>query len=166
VGETLQERAFLTAEDGLICLGTLVAQTDDQICIILGCSVPLLLRPNPNGQYRIVGSCYVHGLMDGESLLGPLPTCYKSIYQFDSSSGLVGHAFLNHQTDEIQTEDPRLGPLPENWQRQTHKDEKFWTLFYNEKTGDGKESSDAPDPRLTTKALKELGVNLVDIQLV
>ncbi|KAJ2903499.1 hypothetical protein MKZ38_009721 [Zalerion maritima] len=47
----------------------------DQIWIISGCRIPLVLRPNsrtgPSGMYRIVGTAYVHGIMNGEYLTDP-----------------------------------------------------------------------------------------------
>ncbi|KAE9376548.1 hypothetical protein N431DRAFT_529685 [Stipitochalara longipes BDJ] len=43
----------------------------DLICILFGCSVPVILRKIPNngkGLYNFIGECYVHGIMDGEAL--------------------------------------------------------------------------------------------------
>ena len=40
-------------------------QLDDYLAIVLGAPIPLVLRPVGDG-YRIVGSCYIHGLMDGQ----------------------------------------------------------------------------------------------------
>lgn len=40
----------------------------DIICLILGASVPFLLRPYGN-KYIFVGQCYVYGLMNGEGLV-------------------------------------------------------------------------------------------------
>lgn len=36
------------------------------VAVIRGCSVPLMLRENEDGTYRIVASCFVQGWMDGE----------------------------------------------------------------------------------------------------
>ncbi|KAF2143539.1 uncharacterized protein K452DRAFT_198784, partial [Aplosporella prunicola CBS 121167] len=38
----------------------------DRIAILLGGSVPFVLRPYRE-YYVIVGECYVHGIMDGEA---------------------------------------------------------------------------------------------------
>jgi hypothetical protein len=53
------------------------AKVDDVICILDGCSVPVVLRPcsrdmgtrtDERGSfYQFVGECYVHGMMDGEA---------------------------------------------------------------------------------------------------
>ncbi len=41
----------------------------DQICVLLGCNIPLILRQRKiEGTYEIVGECYLHGFMDGEAL--------------------------------------------------------------------------------------------------
>jgi hypothetical protein len=46
------------------------AQAGDQIFVLLGCDVPLLLRPSPgdDGTYRLIGDCYVPGIMKGEAM--------------------------------------------------------------------------------------------------
>lgn len=46
------------------------AEVGDQIAVLSGFPLPLLLRPSENGTFRIVGSCYVHGMMDGQALGG------------------------------------------------------------------------------------------------
>ncbi|KAF4628209.1 hypothetical protein G7Y89_g9940 [Cudoniella acicularis] len=41
----------------------------DTICILFGCSVPVVLRKvQGSDRYTFIGECYVHGIMDGESL--------------------------------------------------------------------------------------------------
>lgn len=47
------------------------AELDDQIAIVLGCPLPMLLRRVEGNTYRLVGSCYVHGMMDGQALTRP-----------------------------------------------------------------------------------------------
>lgn len=44
------------------------AEPEDALCIIWGCSVPVVLTPRPEGGYVLIGECYIHGLMDGELL--------------------------------------------------------------------------------------------------
>ncbi|KAL4941899.1 hypothetical protein BDV06DRAFT_212249 [Aspergillus oleicola] len=47
------------------------AKKGDKICIVSGCSVPIvLLKSSGQGQgsyYKMIGECYVHGMMDGEA---------------------------------------------------------------------------------------------------
>lgn len=40
----------------------------DQVWIMLGANVPLLLRQLPNGRHQVTGEAYIHGLMHGEAL--------------------------------------------------------------------------------------------------
>jgi hypothetical protein len=44
----------------------------DLVCVVLGCSVPLILRRVVGfGEHYInLGDAYVHGFMSGEALLG------------------------------------------------------------------------------------------------
>jgi hypothetical protein len=45
-------------------------QVGDLICILFGCSVPVVLRPS--GQvFQLVGECFVYGIMDSEALDRP-----------------------------------------------------------------------------------------------
>jgi hypothetical protein len=55
--------------DCLFGLGPSDVREDDVVCILFGCSVPVILRPNHDGTaHGFVGECYVHGKMDGEAL--------------------------------------------------------------------------------------------------
>lgn len=38
----------------------------DVLCILFGCHVPLVLRKKEQGYYQIIGTAYVHGVIDGE----------------------------------------------------------------------------------------------------
>jgi hypothetical protein len=55
---------FFVTSDGFMGYGP-ECRSDDVICILFGCSVPLILRPQ-NGGYVILGQCFVLGLMNGE----------------------------------------------------------------------------------------------------
>ena len=48
------------------------ARKNDHICIVYGCSVPVVLRklgpPDTISHWKLVGDAYVHGIMDGECL--------------------------------------------------------------------------------------------------
>ena len=164
VGTTLRGRTFFTTADGRIGVSARETQPGDQVCVILGCSLPLILRSTERGQYQIVGNCYVHGIMDGEALLGPLPAGFEGIFQIDSNTGDEHRAHID-RTGEIHVVDPRLGPLPENWRLESHESERFYSRFVNDKTGEDFDRR-AVDPRLTPQALKDRGVYLIDIELV
>ena len=53
-------------------IGSLPEETEigDLVCILLGCSVPVVLRKQEGVEhgYEFVGECYLHGLMDGEAM--------------------------------------------------------------------------------------------------
>jgi len=49
------------------------AQLGDIICIVFGCSVPVLLRKDLSDHgdyYRLIGEVYLHDMMDGQALFG------------------------------------------------------------------------------------------------
>jgi hypothetical protein len=50
------------------------AEKNDIICILFGCSVPVILREvEGEDRYIFIGECYAHGIMDGESLYVKMP---------------------------------------------------------------------------------------------
>ena len=62
-------RLALTSRERLTCCVPRESEDGDCISIILGCPTPFVLRPvEGQNHYRIVGSCYVHGLMDGQAV--------------------------------------------------------------------------------------------------
>ena len=64
----LADGPYKNPSDRLFGLAPEKAKVDDIICIILGCSVPVVLRKLENSEeYQFIGECYVHGMMDGEA---------------------------------------------------------------------------------------------------
>ena len=104
-----RKRSFFTTKEGYIGLAPKVTRPGDQVCILLGSSRPLVLRPTAHLQYQVVGECYIHGLANGEAFLGPLPDNYRIIHLYDKALMV----FVNDQTGIIQHNDPRL--KPEDW---------------------------------------------------
>ena len=51
--------------------------TDDVIAVLLGFDAPIILRLKANGCFEFVGEAYVYGLMNGEAILGPLPSGWQ-----------------------------------------------------------------------------------------
>jgi len=45
------------------------AEEGDYICVLLGCKVPVILRP-VGDKFKIIGDAYVNGFMNGEALNG------------------------------------------------------------------------------------------------
>jgi hypothetical protein len=50
------------------CLVPFWAKEGDFICQLIGCSVPVVLRPCGDGRYTYVGDCYVYRKMHGEMI--------------------------------------------------------------------------------------------------
>jgi hypothetical protein len=44
------------------------SQKGDMICILEGCTVPVVLRVRVEGDFFLVGDGYVHGIMDGQEM--------------------------------------------------------------------------------------------------
>ena len=60
-------RRLMTTNHGYLGLAVAATEPDDRICILAGCNTPLILRPR-GGYFRIIGECYVHGIMRGETV--------------------------------------------------------------------------------------------------
>ncbi|KAF7936570.1 uncharacterized protein EAE97_007936 [Botrytis byssoidea] len=60
-------RRLMTTNQGLIGMVSCRARKSDQVWILLGCSIPLILRKwEDNEGYQVIGECYLHGYMSGE----------------------------------------------------------------------------------------------------
>ncbi|KAH6714263.1 heterokaryon incompatibility protein-domain-containing protein [Leptodontidium sp. MPI-SDFR-AT-0119] len=58
----------------LFGLGSPAIKNGDLVCILFGCSVPVVLRKDHERKYyQIIGECYVYGMMDGEAIAGKAP---------------------------------------------------------------------------------------------
>jgi hypothetical protein len=66
-GITLYSHSLFITQAGMICLGSADAQPGDVVVILFGGTAPFLLRPVQNF-WRVVGSCYVHGIMEGQAV--------------------------------------------------------------------------------------------------
>ncbi|KAF2097656.1 hypothetical protein NA57DRAFT_58224 [Rhizodiscina lignyota] len=62
-------RRLSTTKKGYLAMAPAIAQPEDIICVLHGCSVPLVLRPRTGkATYEFIGECYVDGFMNGEAL--------------------------------------------------------------------------------------------------
>jgi hypothetical protein len=48
------------------------AQAGDLICVLVGASTPFFVIEMEDEYFRLVGECYIHGLIDGEAMDGLL----------------------------------------------------------------------------------------------
>jgi hypothetical protein len=62
---SLRKRKLVTIDAGYIAMVPENVQRGDVVAVLLGCNFPVLIRQC--GRYfRVLGECYVHGLMDGQ----------------------------------------------------------------------------------------------------
>ena len=155
-------RSFFTAVDGYIGLAPTATNPGDEVCILLGCQSPLVLRPCGDGSHKVVGECYIDGFMDGAACLGPLPSNWQWVARCFQEYSRDYPAFLNHQTGEFQIEDPRLGLLPAGWYISDHEQKDAYNISVNVETGE----ETWFDPRMTPEALTARGVEMREFRLV
>ena len=147
-------RSFLTTDEGYIGLGPEAAKSGDQICVLLGCTSPLILRRvgNNNSKYQVVGECYVHGLMNTEAFFGPLPGHIQPVLVYNAGLRQFSQAFADQRTEDVQREDPRIDALT----RRDHGIDKRHDKPEDDSNGDS----------TLTEVLKERGVALRVFELV
>ncbi|KAH6975568.1 hypothetical protein EDB80DRAFT_740684 [Ilyonectria destructans] len=63
-------RRFCISENGYFCLLPATSRKGDLISVLLGGEVPYVLRRQAKNIFRMVGECYVHGIMNGELVTG------------------------------------------------------------------------------------------------
>lgn len=98
--------------------------------------------------------------MDGEALLGPIPSPWKL-----QAHNSLGPEFTNYfvKSSTVKTlDDPRLPPLSSEWEEVGRDNTTTKTYFRNTTTGD----TTRFDPRMLPKALEAKGVNLERFQLI
>lgn len=60
-------KLFFATATGWIGVGARGLQAGDIVAVLFGCRVPVILRRRQHF-FELVGSCYVHGIMDGEAI--------------------------------------------------------------------------------------------------
>lgn len=159
----LHDRCLFTTTDNHFGLGPEGTEIGDSIYILMGANFPFILRPfEGRAEYQVVGPCYLSGFMHGEAFLGPLPANMK-YYEKATKDGFFMPAFLDSSTGQVQYEDPRLSPL-KGWRKVSFGNEDWRIKYVNEDTGE--EHYMWHDPRLTSIALKERGIEIEDIVLI
>jgi hypothetical protein len=67
--EGSERRRLLITENGSIGSAPWTAEEGDIVCMLFGCSVPVILRKlQDQNSYDFVGECYLHGFMDAEAI--------------------------------------------------------------------------------------------------
>ncbi|KAI0121663.1 heterokaryon incompatibility protein-domain-containing protein [Xylariales sp. AK1849] len=158
LGRLLYKKALFDTREGYIGIARQSVQPDDQVFILLGCEIPVILRQTPRNTYELASSCYMHGVMDGETVLGPLQQPWEIRNKRFGDQHVT--TYYNTETDVWQSEDPRLKaiPLPPEWEpmdwKRTRDDPSNCCMFRNRITGEVINS----DPRLSMEALNERGL--------
>jgi hypothetical protein len=68
-GSRMMGRCFCLTESGYIGMGSGFMAAEDIIVVPLGCSTPIILRPQgSHGEYRFVGDVYIHTFMHGKAV--------------------------------------------------------------------------------------------------
>ncbi|KAI1172882.1 heterokaryon incompatibility protein-domain-containing protein [Nemania sp. FL0916] len=63
---TSLSRTVFRTEENFLGNGPRRLRENDQVWILAGANVPMVLRPQASGYYQLVGEAYVHGIMNGE----------------------------------------------------------------------------------------------------
>ena len=108
VGTLCGKRSFITTEEGYIGIAPKATKPGDHACVLFGSQMPLLLRKSSGLQSQVVGECYIHGLMDGEAFLGPLPDRFASVNLWNIGRSAYDYAFVDKETGKTQYKDPRI----------------------------------------------------------
>jgi hypothetical protein len=108
-------RALATTKDGCFALVPGDTKPGDVLCCLLGLRNMAVLRPAQDSaaeaHYKVVGSCFVHGLSSGEALFGPFTDSWQPAVVFSEVEEHYQWMYRNSETGEERTEDPRLEPL-------------------------------------------------------
>ncbi|TVY83117.1 Heterokaryon incompatibility protein 6 OR allele, partial [Lachnellula suecica] len=70
-GAVMYHRRLMITSQGYIGLVPAATKRGDCVCVLLGCSNPVILRKLESGReesYELIGECYIHGMMDGEAV--------------------------------------------------------------------------------------------------
>lgn len=73
-------RRLIITRMGIICMAPGKTRRGDLVCVLLGCNIPVVLRPAEDGKYALVGECYVDGFMNGEVLSAPRREWRKQVF--------------------------------------------------------------------------------------
>lgn len=146
---------FIFTNDGHVGISSIGAQPGDSITAVLGTNNLLLLRPAPGGQYQLVGSCSVHGLNWGETLLGALPSNFTVVPWVNPAIGNILPYYKNMESGEVSFWDPRI-----EWDELEVKPTDGPS--YKIKAPPGEPERHVP----TSGYFRRLGADLVQIELI
>ena len=67
----MKHRKLAISNSGHMCAVPKEAREADLLCVLFGCSVPVVLRrlAGKRDEYAFIGECYLHGFMDAEAIV-------------------------------------------------------------------------------------------------
>jgi hypothetical protein len=166
---TNQQRGrFFVTDGGLLGCGPSALIVGDTIAVLLGHHCPVILRPVSSQcsseRFRILGPAHVHGLMEGQAVLGSLSPSWKLVVEHTYSTYRL--LFRNAQDGAKTPQDPRLGVLPENWEPIEKEDEarlRYTVQHYRHKITNEIINS---DPRLMLEAVRARSIKVETLVVI
>ena len=70
VYRAMSGRHFFVTNNGYMGPAPADVSEGDDVCLLFGVEVPMILRDCGNGEREIIGPCYCHGIMEGEGMVG------------------------------------------------------------------------------------------------
>jgi hypothetical protein len=117
VQERCRGRCLFTMNDGHIGIGPTTSKPGDEVVNLFGLHTPIVIRRSCDNSgeiyHQVIGICYVHGLMQGQTLLGRLPLDVWDVYNDDRLLPLTVRGFMERKegTDMPCKSDPRIEPF-------------------------------------------------------
>ena len=71
----------------------------------------MVLRPNSESQFQVVGECYLHEMSPTDIFLGTYPAGFKQVFQYNPSTLLYEGKHRDESTGTLSCVDPRLRGL-------------------------------------------------------
>lgn len=117
VARLARDSRFFVSCTGLVGWAPAAARPGDQLVVLLGSDLPMLLRPTTpteHEQFQVVGPCFLQGFMYGEAWLGSLPDGLRPMRHLASDETKTPHHMELYHPDTRETllRDPRLASLP------------------------------------------------------
>jgi hypothetical protein len=107
-----QGKKFIRTVEGYIGVAAPHTEVGDQICVLLGLDAPIVPRAVGASRYRVVGESYIHGISQGEMILGPLPKNMTLTRVHEERTNSYPFAFIDPTTGVVSLMDPRMNTLP------------------------------------------------------
>lgn len=94
--ETAESRVLIITGTGHIGFAPISTKVGDQIYLLFGSHVPIVLRPYGE-KFKFIGACYIHGIMYGEGLH---PNCFVNSQYYPGSNPSDEVWLLDHKYGE------------------------------------------------------------------